>query len=187
MKKNLCTAALLTALVFLGFSCGNKDVSQNATEAEQTDVFASGQDEMENDTLIDDDGDPTIKAASASHMKMVVDSRGNLEGRYVSTNQTTYTVSVQDDMEVPKIGRKIVTYSAKNGQGIVYTRRTHVNVRKEPTLESPIVTQITTEKGMKPETYPCLGKTKGWYKIQVNGAVGYVRHDLVEWDGMDTF
>ena len=120
-------------------------------------------------------------------MKMVIDSRGNVEGRYVRTNQTSYTVAVQDDMEVPKIGHKVVTYSAKNGQGIVYTRRTHVNVRKEPNMESIVITQISTEKGEMPETYPCLGKTKGWYKIRVKNAVGYVRHDLVEWDGMDTF
>jgi hypothetical protein len=32
-----------------------------------------------------------------------------------------------------------------------------------------------------------LGKVKEWYKIQIRGKEGYVRHDLVEWDGMDTF
>ena len=191
MKRFWYAATIAIALIFMGYSCGNKGsepADSNGTEVEQTDSFADLTEDMETDTIDDDDdGDPNIKAASVDHMKMVIDSRGNVEGRYVRTNQTSYTVAVQDDMEVPKIGHKVVTYSAKNGQGIVYTRRTHVNVRKEPNMESIVITQISTEKGEMPETYPCLGKTKGWYKIRVKNAVGYVRHDLVEWDGMDTF
>ncbi|MBR1513193.1 MAG: hypothetical protein IJ622_02745 [Bacteroidales bacterium] len=191
MKRFWYAATLSIALLFLGYSCGSKGAdkpSSTSTDIEQTDDFASFPEDMETDTIDDDDdGDPNIKAASVDHMKMVIDSRGNVEGRYVRTNQTSYTVAVQDDMEVPKIGHKIVTYSAKNGQGIVYTQRTHVNVRKEPDMESIVITQISTEKGEMPETYPCLGKTKGWYKIRVKNAVGYVRHDLVIWDGMDTF
>ena len=191
MKRFWYAAPLSIALLFLGYSCGNKGAdksSSTSADIEQTDDFASLSEDKESDSLDDgDDGDPKIKAASVDHMKMVIDSRGNVEGRYVRTNQTSYTVSVQDDIEVPKIGHKIVTYSAKNGQGIVYTRRTHVNVRKEPNLESIVLTQISTEKGELPKTYPCLGKTNGWYKIRVRNAVGYVRHDLVIWDGMDTF
>ena len=118
---------------------------------------------------------------------MVVDNRGNLVGRYVQTNQTSYTVSVHDDIEVPKLGHKIVEYSAKNGQGIVYTLRKNVNVRTQPNTNSPVLCQITCEEGEVPNTYPCLGKVKEWYKIQIRGKEGYVRHDLVEWDGMDTF
>ncbi len=38
-----------------------------------------------------------------------------------------------------------------------------------------------------PETFPCLGKVNGWYKIRINGKVGYVREDLAEWDGICTF
>ena len=137
--------------------------------------------------VVEDDGDPSIIPASASRMKMVVDNRGNLVGRYVQTNQTTYTVSVQDDIEVPKLGHKIVEYSAKNGQGIVYTLRKNVNVRTQPNIESPVFCQISCKEGEKPNTYPCLGKEKEWYKIQIRGKEGYVRHDLVEWDGMSTF
>ena len=80
-----------------------------------------------------------------------------------------------------------IVYSAKNGQGVIYTHRTHVNIRTQPNLESPVITQISYNKGETIQTYPCLGKTQGWYKIRVNGKVGYVRHDLVEWDGIDTF
>ena len=37
------------------------------------------------------------------------------------------------------------------------------------------------------ECYDCLGKKNGWYKIKVDGKIGYVRADLMNWDGMCTF
>lgn len=41
---------------------------------------------------------------SAQSMKMVVDSKGEVVGRLVRTNATTYTVSTQEDVDVPKAG-----------------------------------------------------------------------------------
>ena len=191
MKRYWYAAALAMGLVFTCCSCGGKGGKNDdatPTETELTDVSDAEITETETDTYDEEaDGDPKIKAASVDHMKMVIDSRGNVVGRYVRTNRTSYTVAVQDDIEIPKIGHKIVIYSAKNGQGVLFTHRTHVNIRTQPTLESPVITQISFDKDKTPETYPCLGKTRGWYKIRVKGAVGYVRHDLVEWDGMDTF
>lgn len=187
MKRFWYAATFSIALLFLGYSCGSKGSGKaSSTDIEQTDDMVSLSEETENDTIADD-GDPNIKAASVDHMKMVIDSRGNVEGRYVRTNQTSYTVAVQDEIEVPKIGHKIVTYSAKDGQGIVYTRRKNVNVRQQPDLNSPVICQITSKEGEIPQTYPCLGKTKGWYKIRIRGTEGYVRHDLAIWDGMDSF
>ena len=89
--------------------------------------------------------------------------------------------------EVPKAGLQIVVFSAANKQGILFTKRTHVNIRQLPTIESTVVTQISYKKGSVPETYPCIGKVNDWYKIRVNGKEGYVRQDLVEWDGMNSF
>jgi len=126
---------------------------------------------------------------NAQSMKMVVDSRGNVVGRYVKTNKTTYTVSIQDDVTVPRKGNRVVTYSAARGQGIVYYNQSHtgnLNVRQRPTKSSPVVTQIPDPKDYIPECYDCLGKVNGWYKVRVNGKVGYVRGDLLEWDGMCT-
>ncbi len=183
-----------TIAITLGWACcscegkSNKNENDAPSETELNDDSDTDIAEMETDTYDEEaDGDPKIKAASVDHMKMVIDSRGNVVGRYVRTNRTSYTVAVQDDVEIPKIGHKIVIYSAKNGQGVLFTHRTHVNIRTQPKLESPVITQISYDKEKTPETYPCLGKTRGWYKIRVKGAVGYVRHDLVEWDGMDTF
>lgn len=191
MKRFWYAAAIAMTLGWACCSCGgrgnkNENIAPSETELTEGSDIASS--ETETDAYDEEvDGDPKIKAASVDHMKMVIDSKGNVAGRYVRTNQTSYTVSVQDDVEVPKIGHKVVVYSAKNGQGVVYTHRTHVNIRTQPTLESPVITQISYDKNKTPETYPCLGKTRGWYKIRVKGKVGYVRHDLVEWDGMGTF
>ena len=185
MKRFWYATALAIALGTMCYSCGGKDSkTPTLTETELTDENT----EMETDTITDvDDGDPNIKAASVDHMKMVIDSRGNVVGKYVRTNQTSYTIAAQDEVEVPKLGHKIVEYSARNGQGVVYTLRTNVNVRTQPDLKSPIICQITTKAGEVPQTYPCLGKAQGWYKIRIRGTEGYVRHDLVIWDGMDTF
>ena len=188
MKRHWYFAAFAIALGLACHSCGGNNNGDASTPSEQTDEFNMAPTEMVTDSIEDvDDGDPNIKAASPDKMQMVVDSHGNVVGRYVQTNQTSYTVSVQDNIEVPRLGHKIVEYKARNGQGIVYTQRKNVNVRTQPSLESPVICQITTKDGDLPETYPCLGKTKGWYKIRVRGVEGYVRHDLVLWDGMSTF
>ena len=125
---------------------------------------------------------------NAQSMKMVVDRHGNVVGRYVKTNKKTYTVEVQDTYNVSKRGNKVVTYSAAKGQGVVFHDQIHgdINVRKSPTTDSDVVTQIEKPDGV-PDCYDCLGKVNGWYKVNVNGIIGYVRGDLVDWDGMCTF
>lgn len=128
----------------------------------------------------------------AQSMKMVVDKHGKAVGRYVKTNKTTYTIGVQDDVEVPIKGHRVVTFSAKDGQGIIYrdqSRTGNINVRKRPSTDAPVVAKIadTTALGYVPDCYDCLGKVNGWYKIRIDGKIGFVRSDLVEWDGMCTF
>lgn len=128
----------------------------------------------------------------AQSMKMVVNEQGDVVGRYVKTNQTTYTVGVQDDVEVPIKGHRVVTFSATDGQGVVYRnqkRTGNINVRKRPTTDSPVVAKIADNaiSGHVPDCYDCLGKIKGWYQIRIDGKIGFVRSDLVEWDGMCSF
>ena len=126
--------------------------------------------------------------AFSQSMKMVVDANGNIVGRYVSTNADTYTVDVQDTYDVPKEGNKIVTFSAENGDGVIWCKNFgKVNVRSVPSTNGKIVGKMIYEEGDVPESYPCLGKEKGWYKTKINGKIGYVRADLAEWDGMDSF
>lgn len=121
-------------------------------------------------------------------MKMVVDSAGNVVGRYVRTNADTYTVGVQDIFDVAKTGKKIVTFHAKKGQGIIWCR--HIGrtpVYTTPSTKSDTIGYLVYEDGYVPETYPCMGKKKGWYMVRINGKTGYVRKGSVGWDGMDTF
>ena len=186
MKRHLYIASVV-ALCLMGYSCGNGNTTIGPAGDGLTNTIDTSSTTIE---IVEeeDDGDPNIKAASVDRMNMVVDENGTVVGRYVRTNDDTYTVSVQDDFEVPIEGHEIVMFSAKNGQGVVYTRRTYVNIRVEPDLNSPVLKQVSYNKNNGVlETYPCLGKTKGWYKISIKGKVGYVRHDLMEWDGMDTF
>ena len=127
---------------------------------------------------------------NAQSMKMVVNSRGNVVGRYVESGKSTYYISVQDVATVPKRGHRIVTFSAAKGQGVVFYDQSHtgnLNVRKSPSTNAPIVTQIPDPGDYVPDCYNCLGKVNGWYKVRANGKVGYVRGDLLEWDGMCTF
>lgn len=125
--------------------------------------------------------------AHADTMLMVIDSRGNVVGRYVRTNADTYTICVQDNVEVPIVGNKVVVFRAADGKGVLYTQKTHVNIRQEPNTTSIVLTQISRSKNGVSDTYPCLGKTGEWYKIIAKGVVGYVREDLVIWDGMNSF
>ena len=111
-------------------------------------------------------------------------------GRLVKVNAKTYTVSVQDDYDVPKAGNHVEVFSAAKGQGIVYRdleRRGNINVRKGPSTKTAVIAKIPDCEGMLPDAYDCLGIVKGWYKINIDGKIGYVRADLMEWDGMCTF
>ena len=83
----------------------------------------------------------------AQSMKMVVDKHGEAVGRYVKTNKTTYTIGVQDDVEVPIKGHRVVTFSAKDGQGIIYrdqTRTGNINVRKGHQLMPLLLPKLPT-------------------------------------------
>ena len=57
--------------------------------------------------------------ASAQSMKMVVDSKGRLVGKYIKTSGKHYVVGAHDFFKVPKSRYRVVTYSAAKGQGEV--------------------------------------------------------------------
>lgn len=127
---------------------------------------------------------------SAQSMKVVIDSKGDVVGRLERVNKTTYTVSVQDTYDVPKAGNRVVTYSAQNGQGIVYRnpdRKGNINVRKGPSTNTAVIAKIADPGDYLPDPYDCLGKVNGWYKIEIDGKIGYVRGDLLCWDAICTF
>ena len=98
-------------------------------------------------------------------------------------------VKTQEDVDVPKAGHRVVVYSAAKGQGIVYRhpdRVGNINVRKGPSTKTAIIAKIPDCEDL-PDPYDCLGKVNGWYKINIDGKIGYVRADLMCWDGICTF
>lgn len=129
----------------------------------------------------------SIPAYSQS-MKMVVNSTSNIVGRYVRTNADTYTVGVQDIYDVPKSGNRVVTFRAKRGQGVIWCKHIgRVSVYNTSSTKGDIIGHLVYEDGYVPETYRCMGKKKGWYKVSIDGRVGFVCEKQVHWDGMDTF
>lgn len=127
--------------------------------------------------------------------QVVIDSRGN-KYRYLADCGDSYFVSVQDYVTIKKKGCRIVDYQADKGQGwltINPDKARCVNVRLRPTYKSAVRCTICTEEGELPECYPCLGLETNapdgylWFKIKVNGKVGYVRQDLMVWDALCTY
>lgn len=129
--------------------------------------------------------------------KVVIEKDGHIS-RYLADADDGYFVSVQDYGIVPREGARIETYSAENGQGIVYLNSSTkaANVRTEPSVKSKVLCVISDEEGDLPNTYPCLGLVlqqlpdcsyKEWFKIKVNGKIGYVSRQLMIWDSICTF
>ncbi|MCH5219434.1 MAG: SH3 domain-containing protein [Muribaculaceae bacterium] len=114
---------------------------------------------------------------------VVVDSDGEIVGEYVSTNASTYTVFSQDSGEVPINGHHLVTISAEDGQGYLDYDK-NIIVRREPSESSKPVGQIEYWPGYINESIPCLGYDKGWYMVKVNGKIGYIHEDDVEWSAL---
>lgn len=119
--------------------------------------------------------------------KVVVNQRGEVKGRYIGENSTSYHIGVQDDVWIPKKGMKVVTYSAKNGQGWVYTdSEGAVNMRQSPNPSAPVIAKLINEDFV-PTCYKCLGLENGWFKIKAKGKIGYVKASLFKWDSIQAF
>ena len=70
-----------------------------------------------------------------------------------------------------------------------------VNVRALPSMKSSIIGTIDELYGDLPTAVDCLGYVPSvddnsrdkWYKVDIDGKVGYVRADLMYWNSMNTF
>ena len=179
MKKLLIITASVCVIGILFVGCRNNGRNNKTNQTE------SAQAEM----TVEEEALAEAPQASGLFMEMVVDADGNVVGHYVCTNDDgTYTFEVQDTGDVPIEGYQVVVFTPENGQGVVYSiKEGNVNVRQQPSTDASIIGKICTEEGFIPDTYPCLGKEGEWFKILFEGQEGYVREDLVNWDGMDTF
>ena len=127
-------------------------------------------------------------AQTNNSLRVVVSNDGQLVGRFVRQTPTTYIANPLDwEVEVPKKGYRVEVWTPEKGKGFVVRRdgvTGNINVRKGPSTNTAVVAQITeadSNKDYPENSFHCLGKTKGWYKISIKGKVGYVRQDLVEW------
>ena len=136
---------------------------------------------------------------------VVEDSKGECVGRYDGDCGDSYLVDVQDWGTVPKAGHKVVKYRAEDGKGCVYIsnkveyttkngeKKQIVNVRALPSMKSPVIGTIDELYGDLPSPTECLGyvpsvddnSTDKWFKVNVDGKIGYVRADLVYWDSIN--
>lgn len=76
----------------------------------------------------------------------------------------TEVPEVEEEQEAVEVPTQFVTIT---GNG--------VNIRKGATTDAPVLT-----KGNKGDTFPYLGESGAWYKIDVNGQTGYVSMGLAE-------
>lgn len=138
---------------------------------------------------------------------VVENDKGEVVGRLIGDCGDSYFIEVQDYGRVPKDGHKAVEYRAKDGKGCVwissevkYTIKNGekmqiVNVRALPSMKSSIIGTIDELYGDLPTAVDCLGYVPSvddnsrdkWYKVDIDGKVGYVRADLMYWNSMNTF
>lgn len=133
--------------------------------------------------------------------KVVITADGT-QYRYIGDSGDSYLVVAQDYGLIPKSDARVDTFSAENGQGILIIKNREfkgVNIRKEPTTKSAVIATVRNTQGELPVVMKCLGLVDDeeknewgvakclWFKVEVNGKVGFVREDLVMWDSIDTY
>ena len=124
----------------------------------------------------------------------VVIGKDGSEVRYIADSGDNYFIEVQDYGLVPKEGSKVEWREATKGQGFVYLRSEikKANVRQGPSMKSPVLFTLDND-GEIPDSYPCLGFVshkeadgyyKWWYKVDINGKIGYISEKLLIWDSI---
>lgn len=140
--------------------------------------------------IIDDEAkwDVLDSLSNATQMKVVILPDGTI-ARYVSEDDDTYTVDIQDSFKVQKKGASVEIWSAAKGMGVVYMKAPGmVQVLYEPDLMAGVKCDLTYEEGEYPCTYTCRGLIDGWYEIELwEGESGYIPAQNMNWDAIDTF
>lgn len=123
--------------------------------------------------------------------RVVIDKDGHV-ARYIADSGDNYFVMGQDYGLVPKDRARVVLREAAKGEGFVYLKSNiqKGNVRQEPSLKGQVLLTIEND-GEMPKSYPCLGFVshkeadgfyKWWYKVDVNGTVGYISERIAAWN-----
>ena len=126
--------------------------------------------------------------------KVVVADDG-WEGRYLADAGDNYFAETQEYSLVPKREARVELREAAKGQGFVYLKSDirKANVREEPSMRGKVLFTIDNYEDEIPEYYPCLGYVshkeadgfyKWWYKVEVDGRIGYISEKLLLWDSV---
>ena len=130
-----------------------------------------------------------------SNAGRVVIEKDGRESRYIADSGDNYFVEVQDYGLVPKAGARVEHREAREGQGFVCLKGEirRANVRQGPSMKAKVLFTIDNPEGEIPESYPCLGFVshkeangfyKWWYKVDVDGRIGYISENIVIWDSI---
>ena len=129
-----------------------------------------------------------------SNQGRVVVRPDGYEARYIADSGDNYFIEAQDYALIPKEGARVEMREATKGQGYVYLKDyiSKANVRQKPSLKSKVLFTIDNDDEL-PEGYRCLdfvshleadGLYKWWYKVEINGKVGYISEDITVWDSI---
>ena len=132
---------------------------------------------------------------SFSNQGKVVITDDGYEVRYIADSGDNYFIDAQDYGLVPKEGARVEFREASKGQGYVCLNGDirRANVRHTPSMQGKVLFTIDNPEGEMPEYYPCLGFVshkeadgfyKWWYKVRVDGRIGYISEKLVTWDSI---
>ena len=128
---------------------------------------------------------------------VVIDGDGN-ESLYIGVCGDSYFVLEKGYRLVKKSRSRLEHYDAANGKGWLMVNSDvpkSVNVRQRPTTRSAVVGTIEHCPDDIPEAFTCLGLVNEegqspdwqWFKLKVNGKVGYVRQDMMIWNAICPF
>jgi len=120
-------------------------------------------------------------------MKVIVDNEGYV-GRYLDENDTSYHGVIQDEYWIEKEKAHIETVKACDGRGFLSLKVPGKEfVYSSYDTNADVIGTMIYEDGYVPEVYNCLGYVKGWFMVDIDGKVGFIREELVNWDAVNSF
>ena len=136
--------------------------------------------------IVNDEAAWDLRDASPC-MKVVILEDGTA-ARFVSGSETSYIAEIQDEFEAPKDGARVETWYACDGKGVVWLKESgSQQVLSSPADTADAIGTLHCEDGELPCTYRCAGFRDGWFAVDMDGTVGYIREDKVVWDAIDSF
>lgn len=135
--------------------------------------------------VIDDEAAWDLRDDSP-HKKVIITNDG-IVARYISEDKTSYFGDIQDDFTVLKKDARVETWYACDGKGNVLLSEPGTElVYAAPDSLSEVIGKLEHIKGDCPESYLVAGYRDGWFAIEMNGNIGYIREEYVSWDAIDT-